>query len=324
MLLTTKKNELNWFSSFDKSRNIFIDTDDWEPYFKNCHHKFPVAHEIIANCLQQAMNLNIANMRTEKCIHMITRGCMNDFCGHKPDIAMKMRTADICKDCMQRLMDCGVQRHIVNAASEAFEGLRKRMKYLESFDWANWEGIIKVNSRRQIIFPELDNLEIPMNPLMKTLYLFYLLQRKNNKRGVSRTELLNYREELLKIYLVVSGHERHTQFISNEHLPLKEMLERIDELISTVNNSFNEKKSRIKDAFEKNIGENLAQAYLIKDVAPAEEDKKGRALAIELAPEKIIISENIQLSPLNWPLPPFPFRMSRTDKTALKGIRNGN
>lgn len=312
VLLTTQSNDLNWFSMFDKDHNIFVNTGDWEPYFNNCHHKYPVAHEIIANCLQQAMHLNIDKMHLEECIHMKTRGCMNDFCGHKPDVAMKMRTADICQTCMNRLQSCGVQRPIFEAASKAFEKLRLKMRYLEGFDWKSWKGSIKVNDHCQIIFPELDDMEISMTPLMKTLYLFYLVRRKNNLPGVPRAELYNNREELFCIYILVSGHERRTNMIGNDILHLKEMLQSIDDLAHTHQNSFSEKKSRIKDVFIKNIGEDLAHPYLIKEVADT------GMLSLELAPEKICITPIINLiSPL-LPLPIFPYKMSKEDRKLLK------
>lgn len=316
VILATQSNDLNWFSMFDKGHNIFINTSDWEPYFANCHHKYPVAHEIIANCLQQAMHLNTDQMYLEECIHMKTRGCMNDFCGHKPDIAMKMRTADICQICMKRLESCGVQRPIFEAASKAFEKLRLKMRYLEGFDWKSWKGAIKVNDYWQIIFPELDDMEISMTPLMKTLYLFYLVRRKNNLPGVPRAELYNNREELFCIYILVSGHERRANIIVNGILHLKEMLQSIDDLAHVHQNSFSEKKSRIKDVFIKNIGEDLAHPYLIKEVADA------GVLSIELTPEKICIKPKINLiSPL-LPLPIFPYKMSKEEKNSLRIINN--
>src|SRR4051794_11696922 len=35
--------------------------------------------------------------------HQETRGCLFDFCANKPDYAFKIRTADVCPDCLNFL-----------------------------------------------------------------------------------------------------------------------------------------------------------------------------------------------------------------------------
>jgi hypothetical protein len=294
VLLTTQRNELNWFSAFDKEHNIFVNTDDWEPYFNNCDHKYPVAHEIIANCLQQAMNLDLENLDREECIHLSTKGCMNDFCGDKRTIAIKMRTADICKVCLSRLEDCGLPKPVVDAASAAFGSLRLKLLTLENYDWKSWNGDIKVTEDFKIIFPGLDNREIRLDPIVKTLYLFFLKRKANGLGPITRRELRKQRKDIFNIY---------SRF-DNGHRKVR--LESTDRLIDHAGNSFFEKTAIISAKLNNILGPNIAREYYISGV-------RGVGFEIPLSPEKIDISMMPEFDDINWNLPPFPFRLGPGD-----------
>ncbi|TAG58974.1 MAG: hypothetical protein EAZ27_01125 [Cytophagales bacterium] len=43
VLLTNRRNALNWFSAFDNDKNIFVHTNEWETY-TNANPKYPIAH----------------------------------------------------------------------------------------------------------------------------------------------------------------------------------------------------------------------------------------------------------------------------------------
>ena len=105
------------------------------------------------------------------------------------------------------------------------------------------------DERKRIFLPDFGNIEIKLRPLEKTLYLFYL----NHPEGVGLSFLRGKREELYEIYTSLSS-------IGN----LQEMKNRIDEMANITSNSAAEKISKIKKAFVKAIGEELAKNYYIQ------------------------------------------------------------
>jgi ribosomal protein S17E len=106
-----------------------------------------------------------------------------------------------------------------------------------------------IDERKRIFLPDFGNIEIKLRPLEKTLYFFYL----KHPEGVGLSFLRGKREELYEIYTSLSS-------IGN----LQEMKNRIDEMTDITSNSAAEKISKIKKAFVKAIGEELAKNYYIQ------------------------------------------------------------
>jgi hypothetical protein len=100
VLLTDVANQGGYFSFFQKSkykRNAFVNINDWEFFTGSLQVHYALAYQIVENCLQSLMNLD------EEEGHINPRGCLNDFCGYKPDVILKMQTANICPDCIKRI-----------------------------------------------------------------------------------------------------------------------------------------------------------------------------------------------------------------------------
>lgn len=110
-------------------------------------------------------------------------------------------------------------------------------------------------------------MEVKMNALSKTLYLLFLLY----PRGVRIKELSYYKRELLEIYKLVSTRE-----------DVQGIEQSINELINVESNSVNEKMSRMRAAFFKNLSTDLAQHYLPQGA-------RGEAKYIVLSRENIEI-----------------------------------
>ena len=249
VLLTKRPNSLNWFSSFDAKKNIFIHTGGWELFTQSPAH-YPVAYEVIANVLQTHMRIDVDGK--DKCLHVNTIGCMNDFCGNKGEIVFKLRTADICVDCAERLHTCEVPDYLVDAALDGFESLRKQMLFTQGFKRRSGPGMLIVKPHYPMYFPSQGNLSVKLPSLTQTLYLLFL----RHPEGIRRVDLPDHRKELLELYSSISGTGN-----------LAQQIERIDTLADRHSNSFNENRSRIKAAFAKALGESLAKPYLISGVA---------------------------------------------------------
>ena len=100
----------------------------------------------------------------------------------------------------------------------------------------------------RIILPDYNNMEIPMPTLSKVVYFFYL----RHPKGLRFKELIDYREELLRIYYRIS-----------DRCDSAKMEQSIDELVDSTRNSINEKCSRIRAAFVSRFSDDLAKNYYI-------------------------------------------------------------
>jgi len=90
--------------------------------------------------------------------------------------------------------------------------------------------------------------EVFIPPLPKSLFILFL----RHPEGILFRLLSNYRDELLSIYRNITVHEN-----------IDKAKERIKAMTDPLNNSVNEKCSRIRGAFVKVIAEYLAKNYYV-------------------------------------------------------------
>lgn len=247
ILLTEMSNDKNWFASLDEKMpfNGFIHTSDWNHFIK-CNDAFPIAYEVIALLLQKNMFNSYSEL--SKSVHNDPIGCVNDMCIEKKDIKLKMRTADICPDCMQKLKG-KLSFAEINQALNVMESLRVKMLFSQNFKQNVPLSRLIIDNKKRIFLPDFGNIEIKLRPLEKTLYFFYL----NHPEGVGLSFLRGKKDELKNIYSEVSGSKN-----------LDEMADRIDDIVNITTNSAFQKISKIKAAFVKSIGEELAMHYYIQ------------------------------------------------------------
>jgi hypothetical protein len=108
--------ENNWFSRTLHDQCVcFITTKDWEYLSHLPLHTF-VAYEIVENLSEMLVK--------EIDAHDETRGCITDMCAIKPHISFKIRTADICADCMDMLNE-KLKPSVVQALVLMLEAVRR-------------------------------------------------------------------------------------------------------------------------------------------------------------------------------------------------------
>jgi len=268
ILLTERMNTLNWFSVFESDRNAFVHCADWE-LFTDASPAYPIAYEVMANVLRCLMKANLDN--PNQSFHEPPIGCMNDLCIQKSDIILKLKTADICKDCHQHLVNNGVDDQVVNQAFHVFEGMRKQILFRSSLKRNISPGPVKLNHQRRLVFPDIGNLELKLNPLERALYVFYLI----HPEGVRLNVLHDHRTELLSLYRRFSVHD------DNEGIQ-----NRISSLVDPLKNSFSEKKSTLNRKIKDLLGEELGSHYTIKG-------EPGSAFRVGIASNLILIEEEI-------------------------------
>ena len=233
-----------YFSSFEpKSRNIFVCTEHWQ-LFSNAEKHTLIAHQAIENILQCLSGFKVKNA------HNPSIGCINDMCIDKKEITLKLRTADICPECIQLFLQGGLTNAMLFESMKFLEELRKDFLLQNSYH---------------------KNL----NPLNLTC-------KKNNKGNLEiyiGEQLIKFtRTELLIFYVLCMGKEKGNNFFNKltqdaEHNQLLhelkkfknisnvkissyfgyEMLGKIAKNVCYINNKLNEA-----------LGANLASFYIIK------------------------------------------------------------
>jgi hypothetical protein len=262
ILLTDIANDKNWFMMMDETkRNGFIHTGDWDFYVKS-DSKYPIAYEIAEMLLQSHLFDSMAELN--KIVHQKPIGCINDFTGNKKDITLKLRTADICTDCQRVIINKKVPYALVHQVLSIIEGIRGQMLFKERFKYHFSPGKITFNLvQRKIIFEDLQNMIVRLTPLEAVLYYFFL----THPDGIPLNRLSEYETELYRIYQKCS--------VANSDNNIAAMRNSIKALVNPLENSLNEKFSRIKSKLTAALGVDLAGYYYI---AKDNESSKYRML----------------------------------------------
>ena len=105
-----------------------------------------------------------------------------------------------------------------------------------------------ITKEYRIILVDYDNKEVEMTPVHKAVYLLFL----NHPEGIEFKKLSDYRDELLQYYMATAK-LMDKQTISDS----------VDMLVNPLNNSINEKCSRIKSIFLNMMDQYTANYYII-------------------------------------------------------------
>ncbi len=132
----------------------------------------------------------------------------------------------------------------------------------------------------RFILIDYDNREIELTPVHKAVYLLFL----NHPEGIEFKQLADYREELLGYYM------RTARMMDKQVI-----VESVDKLINPLNNSINEKCSRIKNVFLSMMDRYTADFYIVsshtkKHVAGSSKTWYERLKIIKLPRELVIMA----------------------------------
>lgn len=263
VLLTRRKNALNWFSHGDENNNIFVHTGDWG-YYTNAPHEYPVAYSVVENCLQRLMKIDINEFPNPN-IHTSPIGCMNDFCQNKEQVIIKLRTGDICMTCLNKLEKENVKEEIITQALDIFEVIRTRLLFHQGFRRSTKPKPVKIGANGTI---RIGDKELKLNPVESTLFIFFL----TNKEGVALNDLEKHREQLLKIYQVFRKN-------SGE--------DTIHKLVQPYfkDGTFSVNKNRLNKKLKQELGEALANFYYL-------DGRRGETFKINISQD--LVSSDIR------------------------------
>lgn len=248
-LLTALGNELNWFGSIGPSmRDYFIQTSHWSSFFGvDVDDRFPVAYEIAVWLIRH----NMFDQREDilDVVHPEARGCANDFCENKKDIVLKMRTADLCSDCMDIVHLRDTSTLVIGQLFNIMDGIRTNLTFRERSRIIRKPSKMEVRGYvNRIFLTDLGDLEVRLNPKEKAIYMFYL----NHPEGVHITSLMDHKAEIYDYY------SRFTNQFSKEEIEAS-----LQRLLDPLDNDINVVLSRIKRKLKDLVGEELLSHYVI-------------------------------------------------------------
>ena len=136
----------------------------------------------------------------------------------------------------------------------------------------------------KIILVDYNNKEVEMTPVHKAVYLLFL----NHPEGIEFKKLSEYRDELLQYYMSTA-----------KLMDKQTITESVDMLVNPLNNSINEKCSRIKSIFLNMMDQYSANYYIIsghtqKHFAGSSKIWYERLKNIKI-PRELVIREDKQL-----------------------------
>lgn len=111
-ILTPKPDSLNWYSACatDGRRLFYIHSEGWD-WLGTVRPDAAIAYDIVQNVLTLA--LAEVGVAYQACIHEPSIGCIFDFCQQKAEWTLKLRTADICEQCLQRFESHGASDELL-------------------------------------------------------------------------------------------------------------------------------------------------------------------------------------------------------------------
>lgn len=270
-LLTDVSNDKNWFGSVDqKMRNVFIQTSNWSSFFgSEIDSRFPIAYEVVVWTLRILMYRNRYELSQQ--LHAQPKGCMMDFCEHKSQIVLKMRTADICGDCLDYIQKRDVNRTALNQILETMDGIRSNILFRERSSVLNRPSRLEIRGyMKRIFLVDLGDLEVRLNPKEKTLFLFFL----NHPEGIRIVDLMDHKAEILELY---------KRFSRASTPSLIE--DAVDLMLQPTDGNINQVLTRIRSKFRQTAGDSIAGYYTI-------EGARNEVYKISLNRELVTIIEN--------------------------------
>ena len=270
ILLTDFSNDKNWFAGIDSTmKNYFIQTSNWHHYFGNSiDSRFPIAYEIVIWLLRSQMFQNRQEIMDG--VHKGSSGCMMDFCENKKEIVLKMRTADICNDCLKVIQLKEVDRPFARQVLDTMDGIRQHMMFRERSEFLNSPSKMEIRGfMKRIFLKDLGDLEMQLNPKEKTIYLFFL----KHPEGLRIVDLIDHKTEISHFY------ETFTNSYDTSQIE-----QAINLLLDPTEGNINQVFSRIRAKFKSAVGTRLSNLYTI-------EGNPGEPFKINLNRELVSIEE---------------------------------
>ena len=205
IILTNTTNKEDYFSALDDKtgKNGFVHTDLWDFFLPGYDKIYPISYEIIGLIVHSKMGCAYTELAETLSHKDPLIGCISDLCDNKTEINIKIRTGDICENCLERIkknLDFDDVFFLLKFLDEIRnETLRTLRYYNINKNVSDIKLIRQDDGKTDIEFVDYKKALHLKGPLHKALYL-YLLQNKTGiatEMDVIEDEQL---EELARIY----------------------------------------------------------------------------------------------------------------------------
>ena len=197
-LLTKYSNTEDYFSWTDKQLgDYFIHAPELSKYFYNKENAhYAIAYEIVASILRSLMYDTQEQLL--EAAHQKARGCIMDYCDDKEDITLKMRTGDVCYDCVRRIKGREINPTFLGSIFSLLEQIRLGLMFRERNDIIEFQSPLRIEfgrNRPKFKLVDLNNLEMNFDGIQTLLYLLIL---KN--KGIVLSKFMEHEDEVRFYY----------------------------------------------------------------------------------------------------------------------------
>jgi hypothetical protein len=198
LILTDQANAQEYFALVDPKnlRDGFVHTDEWNLYI-DCNKSIPAAFTVLNIVLLGMMSGSKEDLMN--LTHKQSIGCLNDFCDEKREVALKLRTADICDVCLKRMLKARISPLSIDQSLRMLKSMRDMMIHVNHFHKKIKPSRLNVlvGKENALELLDYDNTKIALTELQMAMYLLFLL----NPEGVKMSELEDRRYELRQYYM---------------------------------------------------------------------------------------------------------------------------
>jgi hypothetical protein len=245
-LLSGANNYQNWFSNMDHERNnYFVQVTEWELFFgAEIEVSFILCYQVMAWLLKRKLFFSEAEVMDA--VHTKARGCMMDFCQNKRDITLKIRTADLCPDCLNIIKSKDIPLNFLNQVFSLWEEIRKNIAFRERAEFLNRMGRMIINPSKKILFfPEYGDIFVKLQPKEMAFYELFI----SEPNGINLHSLIGHADTLKHNYFKITGNDD---------------IAAVKNIYAIQDNVASQLISKINHKLEKNLGVTLASYYKIE------------------------------------------------------------
>ncbi len=245
-LLSGANNYQNWFSNMDhEGNNYFVQVTEWELFFgTEIEVSFILCYQVMAWLLKR--KLFSSESKVKAAVHTKARGCMMDFCQNKRDITLKIRTADLCPDCLNIIKSKDVPLNFLNQVFSLWEEIRKNIAFRERAEFLNRMGRMIINTpRKTLFFPDYGDIVVKLQPKEMTFYQLFI----SEPTGINMNSLIDHAMTLKDYYFIITGNDD---------------IAAIENIYAINDNVASQLISKINKKLVDNLGKTLASYYTIE------------------------------------------------------------
>jgi hypothetical protein len=278
VVLSDHGNEALWFSGADYGgkNNIFVHCEDWDFFAKGSDVRYPIAYHVVITLLHHKWGKSKEEIMEK--VHGLEMGnphlgCINDFCEEKSEVNLKIRTGDICENCINEFIQAGVNKFLILQVLEILGKISGFMKF--SNKWRLDENVPTLSikkGKRFFSFDDFGNLKLNPQQLTFQGRVFYELVYTNQKNGtpIGLNSFLHnlggIKDQFKLAYLKAWGLDVRVEG-DREEVERKERLNAsIDELCDLNTEQISRQVTLIRTAFVNALGSELAENYIIRSV----------------------------------------------------------